>query len=126
MTPFLALLWICSIFFDATFAGQVGAIWVACRTAYSFLYRLSTSSRRVLILTTIPAYLCLAVLAFAALFGIIRRQTGLEELAWAVITLLVPLYATLTIAHRRLLGQPSRESASTPPPPAAGARATAK
>jgi glutathione S-transferase len=110
MTPFLALLWVCSIFFNPSFAGSVGAIWVVCRMAYSFLYRLGTSSRRILIITTIPAYLCLAVLAFGALFGIVRRQTGREELAWAVITLLVPIYAMLTIAHRRLLGRPSRES----------------
>ena len=121
MTPFLALLWVCSIFFNPSFAGRVGTVWVVCRMAYSFLYRLGTSSRRVLILTTIPAYLCLAVLAFGALFGIVRRHTGREEIAWAAITILVPIYAVFTIAHRRLLGRPSRESASAPPPPASAA-----
>jgi glutathione S-transferase len=126
MTPFLALLWVCSIFFNPTFAGSVGAIWVVCRMAYSFLYRLGTSSRRALIFTTIPAYLCLVVLAFGALFGIVRRQTGRAELAWAVITLLVGLYAALTIAHRRFLGRPSRETPSTPPASAGAHPAAAK
>ena len=105
MIPFLALLWICSVFFDPTFAGSVGAIWVCCRIAYSFLYRFGTASRRILIVTTIPAYICLAVLGFGSIFGIVRRHTGQPEAAWATVTILVPLYAVLTIVHRRLLGR---------------------
>ena len=105
MLPFFALLWVCSVFFDATFAGRIGAVWVGCRICYSFLYRFGTASRRMLILTTIPAYICLAFLAFGSLFGIVRRHTGRVELAWIAVTVLVPLYATLAIAHRRLLGR---------------------
>ena len=104
MIPFLALLWISSVFFDPAFSGRVGAVWVVCRIAYSFLYRFGTASRRVLMFTTIPAYICLAVLGFGSILGIIRRQTGRPELAWAAVTVLVPLYAALTIVHRRLLG----------------------
>mmetsp|Transcript_8293 Transcript_8293/g.18532 ORF Transcript_8293/g.18532 Transcript_8293/m.18532 type:complete len:184 (+) Transcript_8293:95-646(+) len=106
MPVFFALLWVAAAFVSPHFAGIVGCIWVALRIAYSFVYRSGTTRRELLMICTLPAYVCLWVLAFATIYQIAMFYVTRAQAA-GVVAGLVVLYGTGAIANRRFLGRSS-------------------
>lgn len=102
MPGFFALMWSCAIAYDPTFAAAVGAVWVASRICYSFLYRSFTSRRQLLMLTTIPAYVCLGILAFSTIYAVIDAKLGKAPAA-GITAGMICAYTMATVYHRRWL-----------------------
>lgn len=73
MGPFLISLWLCAVFFSATFATALGAAYVALRAAYPFLLgsRVSKMNPKRVAFVTLPCYGIVFTMLGCALWGVL-------------------------------------------------------
>jgi uncharacterized MAPEG superfamily protein len=81
MPIFFALMWSAAVLVNGPLSGAIGLVWVALRISYALNYR-KVAKRSILLLRTLPAYVCLFLYVLALVYGALTAlcaQAGLDE-----------------------------------------------